>query len=170
MTSPPPKAVTTPPPKAASPPPPPVCPYSPHSKKCPYCIPTNPGCIKYTCSKWDGYAKVALKGKKCFDKPISFLAVAFSDEKDKAVCAHNKKKMSNDYFEFSAKCGTYVTLYLSDPKFSNQKGPLMIPGGNPCKSPCKEAGTPCQTCGPFKIYIDCKCKSGHSHEDKKKSG
>jgi hypothetical protein len=34
--------------------------------------------------------QVALKGKKCFDKPISFLAVAFSDEKDKAVCAHNK--------------------------------------------------------------------------------
>jgi hypothetical protein len=26
--------------------------------RCPYCIPTNPGCIKYTCSKWDGYAKV----------------------------------------------------------------------------------------------------------------
>jgi hypothetical protein len=33
--------------------------------------------------------------------------------------------MSNDYFEFSAKCGTYVTLYLSDPKFSNQNGPLV---------------------------------------------
>jgi hypothetical protein len=31
----------------------------------------------------------------------------------------------------------------------------MIPGGNPCKSPCKEAGTPCQTCGPFKVRPCC---------------
>jgi hypothetical protein len=105
-----------------------------------------------------------------------------------------RKRKSNDSFEFTAKCGTHATVYLSDDKFSNQNGPLVsacatshstfslspgcplslyihavfvvtahqcsascctqaIPGGNPCKSPCKEAGSPCQTCGPYKVGL-----------------
>lgn len=42
---------------------------------------------------------------------------------------------------------------MQDDKFVNQNGPVSLPGGNPCRSYCKEAGTPCSTCGGYKVNI-----------------
>jgi hypothetical protein len=110
---------------------------------------------------------VTLKGSKCFDKPVSFMAIAHNDEDNHPKCAHNKQNRHDDEKTFYAKCGSEVAVYLSDPKFSNEKGPLAITGGNPCKSTCQEAGNACQTCGKYKIYIDCECtKRPHHHDNK----
>lgn len=113
-----------------------------------------------------------------------------------------RQRKSNDSFDFTARCGTSVTVYLSDSKFSNGNGPLVctnpttadgirskicqtcpllsasfvtfvcesspptikpprsvslctqaIAGGNPCRTPCKEAGSQCQTCGGYKVKL-----------------
>lgn len=46
-------------------------------------------------------------------------------------CAHlalfllSRQKKSDNSFTFYAKCGQSVAVYLSDSKFSNQKGPLV---------------------------------------------
>ena len=37
----------------------------------------------------------------------------------------SRQKKSDNSFTFYAKCGQSVAVYLSDPKFSNQKGPLV---------------------------------------------
>ena len=41
-----------------------------------------------------------------------------------AMLLHRQRR-SSDSFEFNAKCGTSVTVYLSDRKFSNSNGPLV---------------------------------------------
>ena len=34
--------------------------------------------------------QVTLKGSKCFDKPVSFMAVAYNDESHSTVCTDTK--------------------------------------------------------------------------------
>jgi hypothetical protein len=138
-----------------------MCPYNKY-KKCPYCIPETKGCIKASCCQYSKYAKVTLNAKKCFDKPVSYVAVDYDNEYKKPACAdnkpgYNKRYANTDKFVFYAKCGSYVDLYLQDNDFSNSNGPIMLPFKNPCEKKCR-GFKPCTLCGKYSIKIKCKCE------------
>jgi hypothetical protein len=161
----------SPPPVVKYPPPPPKkCKKKGKQTGCPskdYCTPSNKKCIKTSCCQYSGVAKVTLRAKKCFDKPVSYVAIDYDNEKTKPVCADNKqgyhKRYSNsDKFQFYAKCGSYVDLYLQDDNFSNQNGPLMLPFKNPCQKQC-HGFKPCTLCGKYSIKINCHCKKSCGH-------
>ena len=37
-----------------------------------------------------------------------------------------RKQKTNDPLQFTAQCGTYVTVFLINGKFNNEKGPLVM--------------------------------------------
>jgi hypothetical protein len=144
-------------------PPPPTCPKKHWQSKCPSCVPKTKGCLAKKCSRYKpGYAKVIMNAKKCFDSPVSYIAISYDSQSEKAACADNKrgykKRFKNeDKFEFIAKCGSWVDLYVQDDNFSNKGGPLTLPFKNPCKKQCG-GFNPCTLCGPNRIKITCRCK------------